>query len=248
MLLVVRGPPVAEIAVGIELAAYVVEAVREFVADHDADGAKVHGVVGSVVIERRLQNSSGECDVVLIWVVGGVHGHWRIRPISLIERLADLVEPALDVVLVRALRVAQRIAAHDLERRVITPLVGMADAVGDRLQFPERLGFGVRAHPEQGFDVFAQRRFNIPDHGQCALLAFGTESLLHVNLADQLAQVTVRVAHAALPTRTQLLGPRQSLAEEIEVFVHERRRQHRRVRMHRVPAQIRLPIVERVRA
>ena len=133
MLLVVRGPPVAEIAVGVELAALVVEAVGEFVTDHGADRAEVHRIVGPVVIERRLQNSGGKRDVVLGRVVVRVHRHRRIIPIPLVERLADLGQPPLHVVLAGALRVTQSIAARDLESRVVAPLIGIADAVGDRL-------------------------------------------------------------------------------------------------------------------
>ena len=63
-----------EVAVGVELAAFVVEAVGEFVADDGADVAVVDGVVGFGVVEGGLQDAGGEVDVVHAGVVVGVDG------------------------------------------------------------------------------------------------------------------------------------------------------------------------------
>ena len=57
-------PPVAQVAVAVELAALVVEAVADLVADHGADRAVVHRVVGVGVEERRLEDRGGEDDLV----------------------------------------------------------------------------------------------------------------------------------------------------------------------------------------
>src|SRR5450755_2272111 len=57
-------PPVAQAAEEIELRALVVEAMRDFVADDDADRAVIHGIDGIDIESRRLQNSGGELDVV----------------------------------------------------------------------------------------------------------------------------------------------------------------------------------------
>ena len=48
--------------------------MRQFVADDCADGAEVDGLVELAVVERRLQNTGGEVDVVLLRIVIGVHG------------------------------------------------------------------------------------------------------------------------------------------------------------------------------
>ncbi len=45
LLAVFRGPPVAQVAVSVELAALIVEAVNDFVTDDHADGAVVHRVI-----------------------------------------------------------------------------------------------------------------------------------------------------------------------------------------------------------
>src|SRR5262249_48042473 len=42
---IVRGPPVAQIALGIELAALIVESMNDLVPDHHSDGTVIHGVV-----------------------------------------------------------------------------------------------------------------------------------------------------------------------------------------------------------
>ena len=60
---VVGGPPVAQVAVGVDLAALVVEAVGELVADHAADGAVVDGGVGVGIEDRRLQDRRRKHDV-----------------------------------------------------------------------------------------------------------------------------------------------------------------------------------------
>ena len=49
--------PVAEIALGIEFAALVVKAMRQFMANHHSDASEIHGVISLLVEERRLQNS-----------------------------------------------------------------------------------------------------------------------------------------------------------------------------------------------
>ena len=55
-----RVPPVGHVAARIEAPAAVVEAVRDLVADHRADGAVIGRVVGLRVEERRLQDAGGK--------------------------------------------------------------------------------------------------------------------------------------------------------------------------------------------
>ena len=112
---VVLGPPLLEIAVLVELAALVVEAVREFVADGRAHVAVIRGVIFLVAEEGRLKISGGEVDVVLLRTVVGVDGGRRHVPLALVDGLADLGEVAIEVEHAHALLVAERIAAHDFE-------------------------------------------------------------------------------------------------------------------------------------
>jgi len=54
---VVRGPPVFEIALAVELAAFIVEAMGEFVANGGAGISVVGCVVFPGIVERRLKAS-----------------------------------------------------------------------------------------------------------------------------------------------------------------------------------------------
>ena len=64
------------------IAALVVEAVADLVADHRADAAVVDGRVGVRVEERRLQDGGGKNDLVEVRVVIGVDGLRRHAPLA----------------------------------------------------------------------------------------------------------------------------------------------------------------------
>ena len=74
-------PPVAHGAGRVDLAALVVEAVADLVADDRADGAVVHRRVRRRIEERRLQDAGGEDDLVLEAAVVGVDGLRRHGPL-----------------------------------------------------------------------------------------------------------------------------------------------------------------------
>jgi len=85
-------PPVAQAALAVELAALVVEAMADLVADHRADRPVVDRVVRLHVEERRLQDRSRENDLVLGRVVVGVDGLRRHAPLLVIAGLAEIRE------------------------------------------------------------------------------------------------------------------------------------------------------------
>ena len=60
------GPPVAQVALAVELAALIVEAVRQLVADDGARAAVVDRRVAPGLVEGRLQDAGREVDVVAI--------------------------------------------------------------------------------------------------------------------------------------------------------------------------------------
>src|SRR5258708_14500373 len=94
-LFVFRAPPVFQIAPGIVLCSLIVKAVRQLVADGAAGVAVVGCVVHFGVIERRLENTRGEVRVVHLWIAVGVHRERAHAALSMVHRLADLVEVAV---------------------------------------------------------------------------------------------------------------------------------------------------------
>ena len=94
---VVGSPPVAQVAMRVELAALIVEAMDDFVADDHADGAVVHGIIFRWIEKWRLQNSGGEVDGVQLRIVVGVDRGRSHRPLGAIDGLADLRHPALEL-------------------------------------------------------------------------------------------------------------------------------------------------------
>ena len=123
-------PPVREAAVGRELAALVVEAVADLVADHRADGAVVHGIVRVRIEERRLQDRRREHDLVVLRVVVGVHVLRIHLPLVAIHGAVEARELAMPFPQRRAAHVAEQIVAPHFERGVVLPLVRVAD-LGD---------------------------------------------------------------------------------------------------------------------
>ena len=64
LLAILRRPPVAQIALRVELAAFVVEAVGQFVPNGGAGVAVVRGIVRPGIKKRRLQDARRKIDVV----------------------------------------------------------------------------------------------------------------------------------------------------------------------------------------
>src|ERR1700733_5611330 len=97
VLRVFLGPPVLEVAFGVELAALIVEGVGKLVADGSAGVAVVGGVVGTGIVKGRLQYSSGKVDVVHLRVEVGIDGGRRHAPFVAVDGLADLRPSARDL-------------------------------------------------------------------------------------------------------------------------------------------------------
>ena len=244
---VLRGPPVAQVPLRVELAPLVVEAVRQLVADDRADASEVGGVVGAVVVIRGLQDTGGKVDVVHLRIVVGVDRGRGHQPLAAIDRSADLAEAAGDLEGPRAGHVPGQIVARDSDAAVVAPGVRVADLVPDRLQLGERLLLRHLGHPRQGLDVTPQRLLQGRDQLQGALLPLGAEGPLDVELPQRLSEEDVGEAGAALPARADLAGAAQRLAVEVEARARQPPAENRRGRARQVPAQVVLPVVERCR-
>ena len=101
--------------------------MAHLMAYHDADAAVVHGIVGIRIEERRLQDGRWKHDLVVERVVVGIdvaHLHLPFVPVDGFVEARQLPMPLPQI---RALGIAEGIAAHDLECAVILPPVGIAD-------------------------------------------------------------------------------------------------------------------------
>ena len=130
-----------------------------FVADDDADAAKVDGRIDGEVEEGRLQNAGREVDVVQRRIVVGVDSGRRHAPLLLVHWLAQVSEVPVARKHAIAAQVADQVVALHIEGRVAAPLLGIADLVADHVQLFFGGLLGVVAHPGQGLDVFAERLF-----------------------------------------------------------------------------------------
>src|SRR4029077_504215 len=103
-------------------------------ADNAADVAVVF-VVGSVGgKQRRLQYAGGKIDVVHAGAVVGVDGGRGHGPLSAIDGRAHFGELAAILKLDGALCVPEGVSADDGELRIIAPVVGIANLIGDGVQ------------------------------------------------------------------------------------------------------------------
>src|SRR5262249_25511232 len=88
---VLGSPPVAQIAFGIEFAAFIVKAIGELVANHQANSAHVDRVIHGAIKEGWLQDAGGKNDLVVAAAVVGIDRRRRHAPFQLVYGLADLL-------------------------------------------------------------------------------------------------------------------------------------------------------------
>ena len=165
----------------------------------------------------------------------------------LVHRPVDLVQLAVHLEDVGRHHVGQVVVRHDLHRRVVAPLVRIADLLDHRVQLFNRLLLGRRGHPVHLADVLLQRFADAVGQLQRLGLALRREGDLHILLSQRLAQVRVGRANAAPPLRQHLGNAAQRGAEEIEVRLLQLRSRLVCRRLDRPPAQVALQLVERAR-
>ena len=163
-LLVSARPPVADLAGLVELAALVVEAVADLVADDRADGAVVHRRIGVRIEERRLQDRGRERDLVHQRVVVGVDRLRVHAPLVAIDRLAEARDLAVPLELARrCARSRSSLPFSTAKRRVVAPLRRIADARIEGRELLLRFGARRVVHPRQRLEALAHRRAQVGD-------------------------------------------------------------------------------------
>ena len=108
-------PPVAKHAGPVGLAALVVEAVGDLVADDPADAAVIDRRIGVGIEEGRLEDGGREDDLVLHRRVISVHRLRGHSPLGLVDRLLDPVAAVIPFEAGGALGIADEVAGDDLE-------------------------------------------------------------------------------------------------------------------------------------
>ena len=144
-----RAPPVFQVALAVELAAVVVKTMCDFMSDHRTHSAVIHGVIGLRIVEGRLQDAGRKDDFIHAAVVVGVHGWRRHAPFRAVHRLTDLVQPAREIKFRAPHLVIGVGTAVDVQRRIVAPLVGVADFHREGREFCGGLRAGFRSHPGQ---------------------------------------------------------------------------------------------------
>ena len=242
--LVVRGPPVVQVALAVVLRALVVEAVADLVADHRSDAAVVLGRVGVRAEERLLQDPGREADLVGAGVVVGVDGLRQHEPLVTVDRRPDLRQLPVGLERRTGRHVADQVVGAHGQLRVVAELVGVADLGPETVELVEGPLLGLLRHPVQVGDRVAVRRQQVRDQLVHQLLGARREVPGDVLLADRLADHALDQRHAALPAGPQLRGAGQGAAVEVEVGLDEVVGEVRRRRPQDAGQQPRLPVVD----
>ena len=215
-------PPIGKPAGLVIFAALIVEMVGDFVADHGADAAIVHGIIGIGIKERRLQNCGREHDFVPGRVGIGVHRHRRHEPLAAVHRLVQLGHGFVELELGRTLGIAHGIAANNGERRIILPLVRVADLRRERGELLARSHPRLGVHPRQigqtgihGSDDVLHQRIGLG-------LGFRREIFRHIQLAQRFAEHARGDVHAPLPARRLFRLAAQCLGIHVEIGIDKR--------------------------
>jgi len=194
-------PPVPQVPPAIVLAAFIIEAVRELVADGAAGVAIVGRSVHLGIVKRRQKNAGGKVDVIELRVVIGIDGRRRHVPLAAIHGPADFRGLAPRFKLHRASHIAEKIAALNGERGVIAPHLRITHLVAHCSEFGERLGFGGGRHPVQFADTLSHRSFDLLRHSQRLRFHGRGKGVRDEFLTQRFAQIAVHPAHTFLPAR-----------------------------------------------
>ena len=245
-LVVCGGPPVAQRALGIILAALIVETMADFMADDGADAAVIDGRISLGIKKRRLQDGGGEHHLVHWRVVIGVDHCWCHEPFAAIERRAQFGEITIIIKAIGAIGIANCIARHNLHPGIIAPLVGVTDLGIERCQLDPGFFLGLSRHPVGVVDALAhggQQVFHqIVDLG----LGIGGKIFVDIQPANGFTHHVVDAVDAAFPSRLIFRLAGEHLAVEGEVFIDKRLGQHPGTRLQDAQRQIILPHRQRL--
>src|ERR1700677_712080 len=107
------SPPVPQIAVRVELAPFIVEAMRKLMSDGSAGIAEVGSRVGIRIEQWRLQNPGGEIYIVHLRIVVRIYRGRSHEPFAEIHGLANLRQLTLKFEFAGVKHVAHFVVADD---------------------------------------------------------------------------------------------------------------------------------------
>ena len=217
-------------------------------ADHSADAAIIHGVVGSHIKERWLQDRCGKDDLVVRRVVVRIDGLRSHAPAGAVDRLAESRHHVVVLERTRTHRVADQITSADLELRVVFGFVGIADLHRELRELGLGRRLGRRAHPLETVDPDGIGIDQILDQRIHAHLRLGGKVLFDIELSRRIREYALSGTDRSLPTGLLRLQTTQRAAVVVEACVHERRRQLIRARIEHSRFQILTPRTDRCRA
>ncbi len=199
MLGILGGPPVSEVSVAVELAAFIVESMSEFVSYDAAHVAIVRCVRCAAVIQRRLKYARGKVNIIGAGVVISVHSRRSNKPLPAIDRLADFRQLAPVLKGGSAQGIAEGIVPHDDQVGIVSPMVGIPNLVSNSMQLFLGSHLGGGAHPVQGVDVLVHRGLDVLHHLQRGLFVSWRKFLGDVDLSQSFAQSAVCGLDATFP-------------------------------------------------
>ena len=152
--------------------------------DYSTNASIVYGLIGTVIIERRLQNGGWKYNFVKEWIVIGVDRLRSHLPLSLIHRLAQFGEFASGLVFTRIhnidkVRSRFRVFTYG-QSHIISPGFGISNFYCKGLQLFQGHHFSRVRHPLQVLDSIGKSQFNILDHFHGLLLGLRRERLFHI--------------------------------------------------------------------
>ena len=212
------GPPVAQVAVFVELRALVIEAVGHFVADDHPDGSIVAGVVGIRLEERRLQDAGGETNLVGGGIVVGIDGLRCHQPFVSIDAF---VHSLFNVVVTHEAACSEEVFIEtefvvDVQFGIVHPGVGIANFDAEGVEFFVCFLFGFRAHPFLCVDSFAECVLEVADEFRHALFGSFGEVFFHIDFSNRHAKGVVDDVDASFPSRFVLFGAAHGVLIEVE--------------------------------
>ena len=181
--------------------------MTHLVADDATDGTIVHGIVGSGVEERWLQDGCREADLVGRGVIVGIDGLRCHEPLHLVYGFVYLAVQCIQQLELRddAQVLVERQTVVHLKAAVVLPLVGIADLDDEVRELVLGLCLGLSTHPGCTVNALCEGCLQVVYKIQHTLLARLGEIFLDIELSDGFTHDTTDERYGTLPAGTVLL-------------------------------------------